>query len=57
MQQQELTAKIASFFNATSIMYDNINLNERFMRLTNETTWQSYVLALTENLPQFDLKL
>lgn len=48
---------IMQWVNATDIMYNNIDLREKFAMLTNETLFNSFLLELTNNLPAFEVKM
>lgn len=54
--QQQLMEKIASFFNATDVVYNDVSLRERFQMAANETYFQKFLLALSQNLPAFQLR-
>lgn len=55
--QMELTNKIMSFMNVTQIMYNDVDILQRFQRLTNETLFMKYVTALTENMGTDQVKM
>ena len=55
--EMEKVAMVMRWLNATDVMYNNINLREKFAMFTNDTLFQSFILELTNNLPEFELKM
>ena len=55
--EMEKVAMVMRWLNATDVMYNNIDLREKFAMFTNDTLFQSFILELTNNLPEFELKM
>ena len=55
--EMEKVAMVMRWLNATDVMYNNIDLREKFAMFTNDTLFQSFILELTNNLPAFELKM
>ena len=55
--EMELIKKITMLANATDVLYENIDLREKFALFSNETVMKSYLMALSQSLPELELSL
>lgn len=56
-KEMAIIQQIMRLANASDVMYNNIDLREKFALFSNETHMQRFLMELTKNLPAFELTL